>query len=157
MLPFIHSHQFYTLDIFRIIITVSHAECMWSMGYYISVSNQALTLLLHLVFNMSICSTADPEKPYLQKKSIVQPLIMMKFSHFLIFDINNPHSASFLFHLSHHHLSGVNAISKEVTGPKALVKHSLLSDRQIESPPKRPKSAEGKTSANEQVRVWIVH
>lgn len=30
-------------------------------------------------------------------------------------------------------------------------KHSLLSDPRIESPPKRPKSAEGKTSANEQV------
>lgn len=45
----------------------------------------------------------------------------------------------------------MNAISKEVTGPNALVKHSLLSDQQIESPPKRPKSSEGKTSANEQV------
>lgn len=34
-----------------------------------------------------------------------------------------------------------------------MVKHSLLSDQQIESPPKRPRSAEGKTSANEQVSV----
>lgn len=34
-----------------------------------------------------------------------------------------------------------------------MVKHSHLQDRQIESPPKRPKSAEGKTSANEQVNV----
>lgn len=45
----------------------------------------------------------------------------------------------------------MNAISKEVTGPNAMGKHSLLSDPRIESPPKRPKSAEGKTSANEQV------
>lgn len=50
-------------------------------------------------------------------------------------------------------LLGVNAAPKEVTGPNAMVKHSLLPDRQIESPPKRPKSAEGKTSANEQVKV----
>lgn len=42
-------------------------------------------------------------------------------------------------------------MSKEVTGPNATVKHSLLPDRQMESPPKRPKSAEGKTSANDQV------
>lgn len=56
-----------------------------------------------------------------------------------------------LFSLSHHHLLGVNAVSKEVTGPNAMVKHSLLPDRQMESPPKRPKSAEGKTSANDQV------
>lgn len=47
----------------------------------------------------------------------------------------------------------MNAISKEATAPNTLGKHSLLSDRQIESPPKRPKSAEGKTSANEQVSV----
>lgn len=60
------------------------------------------------------------------------------------------------FSLSLHHLSGVNAISKEVTGPNAVVKHSLLPDRQIESPPKRPKSAEGKTSANEQVKVYSI-
>ncbi|TMS09049.1 Zinc finger homeobox protein 4 [Larimichthys crocea] len=33
-----------------------------------------------------------------------------------------------------------------------MVKHSLLPDQQIENPPKRPKSAEGKTSANEQVQ-----
>lgn len=46
----------------------------------------------------------------------------------------------------------MNAISKEVTGLNAMGKHSLLSDPHIESPPKRPKSAEGKTSANEQVR-----
>lgn len=52
-----------------------------------------------------------------------------------------------------HRLPGVNAISKEVTGPNAMAKHSLLPDRQIESPTKRPKSAEGKTSANEQVKV----
>lgn len=57
-------------------------------------------------------------------------------------------SASFSFIC---HFLGMNAISKEVTGPNALVKHSLLSDQQIESPPKRPKSSEGKTSANEQV------
>lgn len=47
----------------------------------------------------------------------------------------------------------MNAISKEVSGPNAIAKHSLLSDQQMESPPKRPKSSEGKTSANEQVRV----
>ncbi|KAK1884876.1 Zinc finger homeobox protein 4 [Dissostichus eleginoides] len=46
----------------------------------------------------------------------------------------------------------MNATSKEVTGPNAMAKHSLLPDRQNESPPKRPKSAEGKTSANEQVQ-----
>lgn len=45
----------------------------------------------------------------------------------------------------------MNAISKEVSGLNAMGKHSLLSDPRIESPPKRPKSAEGKTSANEQV------
>lgn len=50
-------------------------------------------------------------------------------------------------------LSGVIAMSNEVTAPNAMVKHSLPPDRQIESPPKRPKSAEGKTSANEQVMV----
>lgn len=48
---------------------------------------------------------------------------------------------------------GMSAISKEVTGPNAMAKHSLLSDQQMESPPKRPKSSEGKTSANEQVSV----
>lgn len=58
--------------------------------------------------------------------------------------------------LSLHCLSGVNAISKEVIGPNAMVKHSLLPDRQLESPPKRPKSAEGKTSANEQVKVYRI-
>lgn len=47
----------------------------------------------------------------------------------------------------------MNAVSKEVAGPNAMGKHSLLSDPRIESPPKRPKSAEGKTSANEQVSV----
>ena len=49
----------------------------------------------------------------------------------------------------------MNAISKEVTGPNAMGKHSLLSDPRIESPPKRPKSAEGKTSASEQVSSKI--
>lgn len=48
---------------------------------------------------------------------------------------------------------GMNAISKEVSGPNAIAKHSLLSDQPMESPPKRPKSSEGKTSANEQVSV----
>lgn len=48
---------------------------------------------------------------------------------------------------------GMNAISKEVSGPNAIAKHSLLSDQQMESLPKRPKSSEGKTSANEQVSV----
>lgn len=57
------------------------------------------------------------------------------------------------FSFSLHHTLGVNTTSKEVTGPNATVKHSLLPDRQTENPPKRPKSAEGKTSANEQVKV----
>lgn len=61
-----------------------------------------------------------------------------------------------LLSLSLHRLPGVNAISKEVTGPNAMAKHSLLPDRQIESPSKRPKSAEGKTSANEQVMVCSI-
>lgn len=47
----------------------------------------------------------------------------------------------------------MNALSKEVSGPNAMAKHSLLSDQQMETPPKRPKSSEGKTSANEQVSV----
>lgn len=48
---------------------------------------------------------------------------------------------------------GVNAITKEITAANAMVKHSHLPDRQMESPPKRPKSAEGKTSTSEQ--VWL--
>lgn len=51
-------------------------------------------------------------------------------------------------------LVGGGAMSKEATRPNATVKHSLLPDRQIESPPKRPKSAEGKTLSNDQVRVY---
>lgn len=45
-------------------------------------------------------------------------------------------------------------MSKEVSGLNAMGKHSLMADRQIESPPKRPKSAEGKMSASDQVKVF---
>lgn len=58
---------------------------------------------------------------------------------------------SFCWSLSSSRRLGMNAISKEVIGPNAMGKHPLLSDPRIESPPKRPKSTEGKTSANEQV------
>ena len=46
---------------------------------------------------------------------------------------------------------GVNNMGKETSGLTAAGKRSLLQEKQNDSPPKRPKSAEGKTSANEQV------
>lgn len=64
---------------------------------------------------------------------------------------NSPVSFFQSFHQSIH--LGMSTIPKDVTGPNAMGKHSLLSDPRIESPPKRPKSVEGKTSANEQVIV----
>lgn len=65
---------------------------------------------------------------------------------------SNPNCPVFFFQ----HYLGMSTIPKEVTGPTAMGKHSLLSDPRIESPPKRPKSSEGKTSANEQVSFCSV-
>ena len=126
-----------------------HTECMNPRALRTTAWNPFVCSLCYVLTNVSwiVHPHLDCKQMYEQRTNCEYKLRQHTFSFSLY---------SFFFPLSPP-IVGVNAMSKEVTASNALSKRSLMPDRQVDSPPKRPKSNEAKISVSEQVRVtsWL--